>query len=527
MKTFRPSVLALNLALLGLPTAQAANVEALEQRIRELESRLEKLEPKTAPTEQTNPQVNKLTQKVNILERKLEVQNEVATANSKKSPKIEASNNGFKISSPNDDFSVRLRGSVQGDARFFVDDFPHNSAGSSAATGLPDKFDLKQARVWVEGRLWKAIDYKIMPDFGSAGKVLVQDAYFDIHYLPFASINVGKQKTPLSLERLQGDADGMFIERAYPTYLASNRDVGIMLHGEFAKAGYKPEYGGAVDFKNFMSYQVGVFNGTGDNGSGDSGSFDNKEVIARVFSHPFQHSGIALLEGLGIGIAGSYEHPQERAVPNLPSAIGSNTIINNNAPALAKTNPNTAALYANGDHFRLYPQAYWYSGPFGLMGEYVWSSQHLLGKEIDATDPKKTVRSVNFKQDNSAWQIQASYVLTGEDNTFQSVKPIRAFDPLKGNWGALQIATRWSELNIDQGSLADLGGSGGKFYLLDPNKSIYHAQSWAVGVNWFLNNNVRIMADYEETDFGGGAKVADGGNRPHERVFATRFQLVF
>ncbi|MFO0793874.1 MAG: hypothetical protein U0586_07405 [Candidatus Brocadiaceae bacterium] len=48
----------------------------------------------------------------------------------------------------------------------------------------------------------------------------------------------GKQKAPLILERLQGDNDFTFLERAYPTYLASNRDVGVMLHGEFARPGY-------------------------------------------------------------------------------------------------------------------------------------------------------------------------------------------------------------------------------------------------------------------------------------------------
>ena len=526
MKTFDRTPLVLALSLIGITSAHAASVAELEQRIRELESRLEKLEPKINPAPSINPQVNKLTQKVTILERKLEVQDEVASANTKKAPKIEAGNNGFKISSADDSFSVRLRGSVQTDMRLYSDDFPHNAAGSNPATGLADRFDLKQARLWLEGHLWKSIDYKIMPDFGSAGKVLVQDAYFDMHYLRFASINVGKQKTPLSLERLQGDADGLFIERAYPTYLASNRDVGIMLHGEFAKAGYKTEYGGPVDFKKFISYQVGVFNGTGDNGSGDGGSFDNKEVIARVFSYPFQHSGIEVLEGLGIGIAGSYENPQERAVPNLSSAIGSNTIVNNSVATLDKTNPNSGALFADGSHYRIYPQAYWYSGPFALMSEYVYSAQHLLGKEIDKNDAKNILRSYRFKQDNSAWQIQASYVLTGEDNTFQSVKPIRAFDPVKGSWGAWQLAWRWSELDIDKGSFANVGG-GNKFYLIDPTKSIYHAQAWAVGVNWFLNNNVRIMADYEQTDFSGGAKASEGANRPTEKVFATRFQVVF
>jgi phosphate-selective porin OprO/OprP len=374
--------------------------------------------------------------------------------------------------------------------------------------------------------LWKYIDYKIMPDFGG-GKAIVADAYFDAHYFPHASLTVGKQKTPLSLERLQGDADGTFLERAYPTYLASNRDVGVMLHGEFAKPGYKPEYGGPVDFKNFISYQLGVFNGAGDNGSADTDLNDDKEVIGRIFAQPFQHSGIDILDGLGVGIAGSWENPQERVASNLPSAIGSNTIVNySSAKFSTTTDPtNVATVYNDGEHYRIYPQAYWYHGPFGLMGEYVLSSQQLLGRET-SSDGKKAVREAGFRQDNSAWQIQASYVITGEDNTFQSVKPIRAFDPVKGNWGAVQLAARWSELNIDKGSFANLGGAN-NFQLLDPSKSVRHAQGWALGVNWFLNNNVRVMADYEQTDFDGGAKADAGGNRATEKVFATRFQLVF
>jgi phosphate-selective porin OprO/OprP len=172
-------------------------------------------------------------------------------------------------------------------------------------------------------------------------------------------------------------------------------------------------------------------------------------------------------------------------------------------------------VVANGQHYRLYPQAYWYYGPYGLLGEYVLSSQHLTDEQ----------NRIGIQQNNTAWQIQASYVLTGENNTFQSVTPREPFDPFKGQWGALQLAARYSELSIDDKTFqAQTAANKAKIQLLSPNSSISAARAWAVGANWFLNKNIRLMADYEHTFYVGGAAV---GNRPAENVFATRLQLAF
>ncbi|MGZ4958388.1 MAG: porin [Methylomonas sp.] len=496
-------VSAINLALIGIPVAHAADSEALEQRIRELESRLERFEKAAAAVEaapattaQSNAEVEKLNRKVNTLERKLEVDKEVATANAAKMPKIDAGSDGFRISSADNKHQLRIRGALQTDGRFYT-------GGSTPAT---DRFEVKQARVWLEGKVWDNLYFKIMPDFAASN--ILPDAYLDYAYLPYASLSVGKQKTPLSLERLQGDSDGMFLERAFPTYLASNRDVGVMLHGSLAKPGYKTEYGGPVDFKNLISYQVGVFNGSGDDGSPDKNApdtDDDKEFIGRLWAHPFQHSNNEWLEGLGLGIAGSWENPLNQALANQKTPIGRTTFLD-----YTKSRTGFSAPLADGVHYRVYPQAYWYAGPFGLMGEYVLSAQ-------DVTSIRGN-RNVKSQLNNTAWQVQLSYVLTGEDNTFQSVKPMRAFDPLAGSWGAFQVAGRWGEFNVDNSA----------FQILDPSKSAKHATAWAVGVNWFINQNARIMADYEQTYFDGGSgTAAHVGNRPSENVFATRFQLAF
>ena len=538
MKHIRRTTLigAVNLAILGMQTAHGASNEALEQRIRELESRLQRFEkaaaaleavkPETTATAQTSPEVEKLNTKINTLERKLEIDKEVATASAANQPKVEAGGDGFKIGSQDGKHQIRLRAALQADGRFWEDDHggSHGAFGYTGSSGIPDQFQLRQARFWIEGKLWDKVYFKVMPDFApvlsvttstgtqtSAGQIL-PDAYLDYAYYSPVSLSAGKQKTPLSLERLQGDSDGMFLERAYPTYLANNRDVGVMLHGEFAKPGYKTEYGGPVDFKNFLSYQLGVFNGSGDSGNlagSSAGTFDDKEFDGRIWAHPFQHAGINWLEGLGFGVAGSWSHPNQLALNNLVSALGQSTFLNYYTAKQSGVNAGT--ILAEGTHTRVYPQMYWYSGPFGLMGEYVISTQ-----QINAIHSNNKLSSIT--QSNTAWQAQVSYVLTGEDNTFQSVKPFKPFDPVSGNWGALQFAGRWSELNVDSSTFA----------LIDPSKGAHDASSWTLGFNWFLNRNALIRADFEQTNYLGGAgTIHHIKNRPSEDVFATRFQLAF
>ena len=499
MKHFKRTALAsvINLALFGIPDAHAADTEALERRIRELESRLEKLDQAGAlankpVTAAPAPEVEKLSRKVNTLERKLELQDEVTTSTFQKLPVFEAGADGFKITSQDKKHQVRIRGAVQTDARFFIAD--------NGFTGT-DRFEAKQARIWIEGYFFKDLYYKIMPDFAASSNIL-PDAYLDYAYHPSASLLVGKFKPSISLERLQGDSDGTFLERAFPTYLASNRDVGIQLHGGFGKPGYKAEnVAGPIDTKNTFNYQIGVMNGSGDDGSPNNDSKDtddNKEVVGRLFAHPFHHTGYTWLEGLGLGVAGSVGDPNKQALKVQATPIGRTTYLD-----YARTNNGFAAPTSDGTTYRIYPQAYWYSGPFGAIGEYVVSSQHLVSGRTDV------------KQDNEAWQILASYVVTGEDNSFGGVKPIQNFDPFKGKWGALQLAARYSELDIDNET----------FRIIDPNQSASKAKAWTLGANWFLNSNAIIRADYENVSFDGGA--ARGRDRANEQIFATRFQLSF
>ena len=81
--------------------------------------------------------------------------------------------------------------------------------------------------------------------------------------------------------------------------------------------------------------------------------------------------------------------------------------------------------------------------------------------------------------------VQGSYFLTGEhrryktsSGTFDSVKPKRNFRQ-DGGWGAWEVASRYSYVDLSEGSLR--GGS---------------MMNGTVGLNWYLNPNVRISWNY-------------------------------
>ena len=98
-----------------------------------------------------------LDQRVRILERKLELEGEKNDALAKSQGQAVASKDGFEIKSADGAFRLKLRGYLQTDGRFFLDD-----------EKLPatDSWVIRRARPVVEGTLFKFVDWKIMPDFG-------------------------------------------------------------------------------------------------------------------------------------------------------------------------------------------------------------------------------------------------------------------------------------------------------------------------------------------------------------------------
>jgi phosphate-selective porin OprO/OprP len=327
----------------------------------------------------------------------------------------------------------------------------------------------------------------------------------DARFFPFAQLKGGKFKTPFGLERLQSASAIRFVERSLANNLVPNRDLGVELHGEL--------------WNSAVSYSAAWLNGVNDGGSSEEfGDFDSnvdKDAAARLFVHPFLNTGIVPLQGLGLGAAISFvDAPGNPTAPNLPKykTPGQRTFFQYQFdPADA-----TKTTFAYGDRLRLSPQAYYYYGPFGLLGEYVTVSQDVR------RDTGVLIRKDELNHD--AWQVAVSYGLTGEDSTYKGVTPKSPFSIDNGTWGALELVGRYSELNVDEDTFI---GGGDSF--ADPVKSAEKAASWAIGLNWYLNPNLKLVLDYEQTSFdGGGGGDADAPlDREDEKVLLSRFQLAF
>lgn len=433
-------------------------------------------------------QIQDLDQKVRILERKQELEKETATEKAKTTPTVSLGANGFSVRSADSNFVFKVRGYVQADARFYADDYPGGTAN--------DTFLIRRARPIFEGTVYDKYDFRVMLDFASginssaANNGFLQDAYLNARFLPEFQVQVGKFKEPVGLERLQSGANLTFVERGYPTQLVPNRDVGLQLQGDL--------------FSGLLRYEAGLFNGVSDGGSGDYETTDDeKDFAGRLFATPFKNSDARALRGLGFGVAGTYGNQEGGGLVNKYKTTGQQQFFSYRSGAGSAAAPN---VVADGDHWRVSPQLYYYWGAFGLFGEYVVSDQRL---RLDAG----ASRFARIR--NSAWQVAASYVLTGEENSWKGFTPKRSFSPGNGGWGAWELAARVGQLDVDDAAFP---------LYADPATSASGATGWGVGLNWYLNKNVKVNFDYEQTDFTGGTSdfLKNG-----EKVFMTRAQFSF
>lgn len=431
--------------------------------------------------------IEELEQQVKILSRKGEIAEESAAEKAQSTALVSAGANGFQIRSADTNFVLKIRGYIQADSRWFLGD-------SSTAD---DSFLLRRVRPILEGTVFEKFDYRLMLDFGSgvtassANNAYVQEAYLNARLWPELQLQAGKFKEPVGLERLQSGANLLFIERAYPTLLLPNRDVGVQLHGELRE--------------RVFNYALGLFNGVADGGSGDiDRADDEKDIAARVFSHPFKDSDIGALQGLGVGIAGTYGN--QSGIPRAYTSPGQQTIF-----AYYSGGGTNAATTTDGTVWRLSPQFYYYWRSLGILGEYAISSSELARTGGDIGGSRRS-----DSLEHTAWQIAASYFLTGEENSFRQVTPVRPFNFGGGGWGAWELAARVSQLKLDENTFPTYASSA---------TNAREALSYAIGVNWHLNRNVKFSLNYEHTDLEGGQ---DNPVFPDdEDVILTRAQLSF
>ena len=495
---------------------------ARSQSLAELKAQLDTLQSKVAALE-ARPAIN------DTLRAKLENQ-----------PVITLDQRGFRMASPErtetrvvtgpdgepfdqvvtveegEAYKFRLGTLLQPKGRFFIETPDDTST-----------FLMRRARLIADGTVARNFDFNFQVDLLSSGlwvtntapanTVTVQDAWINAKAWDWLQLRVGKMKSPIGIERWQSANARWFTDLITTTYLAPNRSIGAMLHGNV--------YGGVAQ------YWASLVNGEPDGGSSDfsAGGQNTKEFQGRLALTPFARTEWEPLKELTVGAGVTYA-PQLNGLGRYGTANQQQFFTYNSGTI-------NATLANPGEQVRFVPNLTYFWGPFGLYAEAAWSTVGVNGATTQKVSKSTSVKDKNGKTvgtfsttstvtnnstttenfTNFAWQVAASYMLTGEKNSFRAIKPKRPFNPSTGAWGALQVAVRAGQLSVDDGIFA-AGYS-------DP--SIWSRESTTVGaaLNWILNENVKLTLQYDYTSFLGGAP--DGGNAPENNAITTQVQLSF
>lgn len=427
--------------------------------------------------------LNQLEQRQNVLERRYEVDLENA-ANKAKEAGVVVAKDGFGLKSVDGQYTLKLSGDLQADGRFFLND------DRDSAKSLTDTFLFRRIRPTVEVTVAKWVTGRVQPNFGG-GAATVDDANINLAFRPWAQARVGRFKSPVGLENLKSSARLTFIERALPTGLVANYDLGASLWGE--------------TWNGRAAYTLSATNGAVDGGNVDgSDGNDRKDFAGRLFLTPFKTTARPALANLGVGFAASTGRQSgTAAAPGLTSGYRTHS-------------QNTYFGYlgravANGNRTRWSPQLSWTAGRWGVLAEHVSSRQAV----------RSTVTLATADLLHRSWQVAASYVLTGEDVTDKGVKPRHPYEPGKPGRGAWEIGVRVAQFDAAEGTF---GAVGANRSFASPTASARAARAWTGGLNWYANNNLKIQANIEQTAFDGGAT---GGSRALERAVLTRVQFAY
>jgi hypothetical protein len=122
-------------------------------------------------------------------------------------------------------------------------------------------------------------------------------------------------------------------------------------------------------------------------------------------------------------------------------------------------------------------------GRFGLLTEYALNEEGFQKSNVR--------REIAFR----AYQVQASYILTGEKKSYASPTPRKSFDPLHGGWGAWFAAGPVKLLNVSY----------------DPTRELYQDINAAFAKQWKAKTGVDVQISQSHGGSGKQARsVIDG-----------------
>jgi phosphate-selective porin OprO/OprP len=386
----------------------------------------------------------------------------------------------------------RFTASLLGVMQFDVADYFQHAAGPlttdfrragsasnlTRALQLSDGTTFRRARIGIGGRAFGDFEYSVLFDFGGAGEEAsghVQELWLQYSGLRPAHIRVGAFAPFIGLEDAGSTNGMMFLERP---------DVSDVARG---LAGGEYREGAQIAFTGDRWFASAAVTGRLVNTAGSTTVQPYRSplgLIGRAGLLPIKTDD----DLVHVGVHGSYvAHPANTAGPDAAAGTLISPVDLSNLPELTIDSTrliDTGAI----DALHVYSAGVEFAAQhrnFEVQGEY---------ERIGINRRASTLANPRF----NGFYVEGSWLITGQHRrynngnyAFDGPEIIGSFDPKSGNYGAWELALRYSDidLNYDQGDVGTALPTGG---VRGGNQKIATA-----GVNWYLNSISRVMFDYQ------------------------------
>jgi phosphate-selective porin OprO/OprP len=464
---------------LAQSAATAAKIRDLEQKVGALSAEIEDLK------QSQDAQIHDLkrSQAAQYAEARR------AQAPAKNAVKVSMKAGRPTVATANGDFSLSPYALVQFDSAYY------GQGRTKAGTDFSSGTNFRRARLGIEGTLFRDWSYAFIYDFGGSGTEAstISSAFLQYNGLAPIHIRAGAYPPPQSFEDSESAGDLLFLERAQPVDAARSIAGSDGREGAMAYAYGDPYFVSAA--------YTGKTAGT-------SGFYDAQQaVVARAAVRPFWGPDWSV--ALGPDVTYVFKLADSNPGNDSPHAFSISE-----RPELNVDDTNTKLITtgtldadkvtqwgveAAGNYRSLYAQG----GYFGY--------------DISLND--STLPDPSF----DGYYVQASWVLTGEAKPWKVASgaygipaPVHPFSLSEGSWGAFELAARFSDLdlNFDEGAAkakTPLGGIRGGDQKIE-----------TVGLNWYLNSEIRFLLDYQHTDVN---RLSSSGGNANGNLDAVSLRL--
>jgi phosphate-selective porin OprO/OprP len=338
----------------------------------------------------------------------------------------------------------RLRLKLGGEAH--IDSAGFSKEGLETGLGrLENGTEWRRARFSTVGTFGKRLRFKFQYDFATVEPPHLKDAWVNFHNLPIPlEIKGGRFKAALGLENYTSGNDLSFMERGLISAFLPTRNTGALLHGDSPVHEIRWAFGVLKEEDQFGVTDTNQLSFTG-----------RLTKAFRLTNDWLLHTGVDLAHRKVDDRVRFLERPESHIAPQF--------VDTREFPA-----DSVRYLVLEGAAAR---------GPVSIQSEFAraWV-------DGDSTEGQQDVAFEGFYVFGSYFFTGESRPYSAEEGRFTRVHPNRTFRDA-GGWGALEMAFRFSHLNLNDNNI-----TGGRL------------NDFTAGLNWYPTHNYRVMVNLIRAD---------------------------